>query len=106
MRVQFLTSDISACHQLPARRDERAKPMIVSFLNNAVKQDVMCNLKRTKMYVKELLTQKNAALFKKARDLGRHRYIDTTWTYNGKVFLKSPNLRRPQETVDVVKLPK
>ena len=37
MGIQLLMSDIVACHELPARRDEHVKPMIVSFLNNTVK---------------------------------------------------------------------
>ena len=56
MRVQLLTSDIVAYHQLQARRDKRAKPMIVKFFYNVVKRDDMMarkNLKGTKRYVKE-----------------------------------------------------
>jgi hypothetical protein len=59
---------------LPARRDERVKPVVVKCLHNAVKRDVMIgsnNLKGTKIYVNEQLTQKNAALLKKARDMRR-----------------------------------
>ena len=85
--VQLLTSDIVACHELPSRKDERVKPMIVSLINTAMKRDVMIgrkNLKGTCIYVNEQLTQKNAALFKKARDLRKHGNIDSTWPYNGK----------------------
>ena len=93
MGVQLLTSDIIACHELPGRKYERVKPIIMSLINNAVKRDVMMgrkNLKGTRIYVNEQLTQQqqNAALFKKARDLRKHGNIDITWTYNGKVFLK------------------
>ena len=41
MGVELLTSDIVTCHELPSRKDERVKPMIVSLINNAVKRDVM-----------------------------------------------------------------
>ena len=41
MGVQLLTSDIIACHELPGRKDERVKPIIMSLINNAVKRDVM-----------------------------------------------------------------
>ena len=50
--------------------------MIVRLKNNAVKRDVMVgskNLKGTRIYVNEQLTQQNAALFKKARDLRKTR---------------------------------
>ena len=63
------------------------KPVIVSLINNAVKRDVMMgrkNLKGTRIYVNEQLKKKNAALFKKARDLKKQANIDSTWTYNGK----------------------
>ena len=72
MGVQLQTRDIIACHELPSRREERVKPVIVSLINNAVKRDVMMGrkkLKGTRTYVNEQLTKKNAALFKKARDL-------------------------------------
>ena len=47
------------CHELAARRDERVKPMIVSFFNNSVKRDVMIgrnNLKGQR-HVNEQLMQ-------------------------------------------------
>ena len=72
MGVQLQTSDTVACHELPSRKEERVKPVIVSLINKAVKQDVMMGrkkLKGTRIYVNEQLTKKNAALFKKARDL-------------------------------------
>ena len=61
MGVQLLTSDIIACHELPGRKDERVKPIIMSLINNAVKRDVMMwrkNLNDRRIYVNEQLTQK------------------------------------------------
>ena len=100
MGVQLQTSDIVACHELPSRKGERVKPVIVSLINNAVKRDVMMGrkkLKGTRIYVNEQLTKKNAALFKKARDLKMQATIDSTWTYNGKVFLKKSQSGSPIE---------
>ena len=100
MGVQLQTSDIVACHELPSRKGERVKPVIVSLINNAVKRDVMMGrkkLKGTRIYVNEQLTKKNAALFKKARDLKKQATIDSTWTYNGKVFLKKSQSGSPIE---------
>ena len=54
-------------------------------------------LKGTRIYVNEQLTKKNAALFKKARDLKKQATIDSTWTYNGKVFLKKSQSGSPIE---------
>ena len=87
--VQLLANEIVACDELPAIRDERVKLLLLSLLNNAVKRDVMMdmkNLKGTTTYPNEQLLQTTTALFKKARDLRRNRHIDSTWTYNGKVF--------------------
>ena len=100
MGVQLQTNDIVACHELPSRKEERVKPVIVSLINNAVKRDVMMGrkkLKGTRIYVNEQLTKKNAALFKKARDLKKQAKIDSTWTYNGKVFLKKSQSGSPKE---------
>ena len=89
MGVQLQTSDIVTCHELPSRKDERVKPVIVSLIltTGAVKRDVMMgrrNLKGTRIYVNEQVTKKNGALFKKAGDLKKQAKIDSTWTYNGK----------------------
>ena len=57
--VQLLRSNIVACHELPSRKDDRVKPMMVSLINNAVKQDVMMgrkNLKDTRKHVNKQLT--------------------------------------------------
>ena len=86
MGVQLQTSDIVACHQLPSRKDERVKPVIVSLINNAVKRDVMMgrrNLKGTRIYVNEQLTKKNAALFKKARELKKNKQRSTARGWKG-----------------------
>ena len=93
MGVQLQTSDIVVCHELPSRKDERVKQVIVSLIINAVKRDVMMgrkNLKGTRIYVSEQLTKKNVALFKKQAK------IDSTWTYNGKVFLKKSQSGSPK----------
>ena len=45
MGVQLLTSDIITCHELPGRKDQRVKPIIMSLINNPVKRDVMMGRK-------------------------------------------------------------
>ena len=91
MNVRMKTNDIVACHELPARKNETAKPVLVCLLNSAVKRDLMMGrktLKGSRIFVNEQLTKKNAGLFKKARELRRNGVIDSTWTYNGRVFVK------------------
>ena len=91
MNVQMETNDIVACHELSARKNETVKPVIVCLFNSAVNGDLMMGrktLKGSRIFVNEQLTKKNAGLFKKARELRRNDVIDSTWTYNGRVFVK------------------
>ena len=91
MNVRTETNGIVACHELPARNNETVKPVIVCLLNSAVKCDLIMGrktLKGSSIFVNEQLTKKNAGLFKKARKLRRNGVIDSTWTYNGRVFVK------------------
>lgn len=100
MNVRMETNDIVACHELPARKNETVKPVIVCLLNSAVKRDLMMGrktLKGSRIFVNEQLTKKNAGLFKKARELRRNGVIDSTWTYNGRVFVKKTQTATPEE---------
>jgi len=72
----------------------------VTLIKHAVKRDVMMgrkNLKGTRIYVNEQLTQTNAALFKKARDLRKHGNIDSTTERSRKVFLEKSQSASPKE---------
>ena len=81
MGVQLLTSDIIACRELPGKRRHDGEKELEGHT-----------------YIRERTTYaKNAALFKKARDLRKHGNIDSTWTYNGKVFLKKSQSTSPKE---------
>ena len=63
MNVRMETNDIVTCHELPARKNETVKPVIVCLLNSAVKLDLMMGrkaLKGSRIFVNEQLTKKNA----------------------------------------------
>ena len=54
-------------------------------------------VKGSRIFVDEQLTKKNAGLFKKARELRRNGVIDSTWTYNGRVFVKKTQTATSEE---------
>lgn len=101
--VQFMNSKhihiepvhISACHMLPrkAKDGNKAKPaIIVRFVNRKYKVAVLSQYKKlrdTGVYVNEHLTGKNAEIASSSRILKKRNKIQSTWTRNGKVFIKT-----------------
>ena len=89
MRVRLVPNDIVACHELPAGRNEKVEPIIVTF---AEQRDVMVSKKNvigSKMFLNVNLTKKHcfAGLLKKARELRSSALIEeSTWIYSDRVF--------------------
>ena len=83
-------NEILAIHKLRKRRDG-IEPVLVKFNNNAAKVQIMKarkKLKGTEIYINDHLTQRNAELEKKARMLKRSKRINSTWSWNGKIYIK------------------
>ena len=82
--------DITAIHELPARRDGK-RPIIVQFLSADKKTEIMMKrrlLRGTDIYLNDHLSALNAEMFREARRLKREGKVDQAWTMNCSVFVK------------------
>ncbi|KAL7399709.1 hypothetical protein ABVT39_000534 [Epinephelus coioides] len=111
-------NNIEACHPLPRKTqkaDERQSSrvnqmdnpaVILRFFSRKHKMDLLRqgkNLKGTKVYLNEHLTQKNGEIARKARFLKKKNKIQGTWTANCKVFIKLNGHSPEQAKVIVVR---
>lgn len=97
--VQYLNSKdikmdsqhISACHVL-SNKDKTKPVIIVQFANRKHKVEVLRQsrkLKGTGVYINEHLTKKNGEIARECRVLRKKKKVQSTWTRNGKVFIKT-----------------
>ena len=85
--------DISRCHRVGAKTTTNTKrAILIKFSTYRVRARVMAarkHLKNTNIYVTEDLTQTRATLAFKAREAKRSKTIHDTWTYDGKIIIKT-----------------
>ena len=94
-------------------KDDRMKPIIVSFLNRYVKEDFVAaarsirslypediNLRGTnKIYVNDHLTIQNKLLLSKAKSLKKEKEFEFVWVKNSKIFAR----KNPQSKIIIIK---
>lgn len=93
---------IESCHTLPTRNQTDKPLIIVRFANRKHKIDLLRqgkNLKGSQVYINEHLTKRNADIARKARFLRKQGKIQSTWTANCKVFIRTNG---PPERVKVL----
>lgn len=76
--------------------------IVVQFSNRKHKVEVLKQarkLKGTGVYINEHLTKKNAEIARQSRILRKEKKIQSTWTKNGKVFVKSNGSPEQAKTV-------
>lgn len=99
--LQFLSNknihldeqDISSCYTLPNKEDKTKPHIVVQLITSKRKIDILRQtrkLKDTGVYINEHLTKKNGEIARASRILKKKSKIQTTWTRNGKVYIK-PN---------------
>ena len=85
--------DISRCHRVGPKSIQSSKrAILVKFTNYRVRARVMSakkTLKGTNIFVTEYLTKNRASLAFKAREAKRAKNIYDTWTYDGKIIIKT-----------------
>lgn len=93
---------ISACYILPSK-DKKNKPkIIVKIASRRHKVEILKEAKKLKgtgVYINEHLTKKNAEIAWTSRTLKKENKIQSTWTRNGKVFIRTNG---PPEQVKVI----
>lgn len=83
--------DIEACHILPRKNTQSKTPVIARFVSRKHKNALLKqgrNLKGTNVYINDHLTKKNADIAREARILKKQNKIQSTWTFNCRVFIK------------------
>ena len=76
------------------------EPVLVKFGYNSVKKDIMSarkRLKGTDIYINDQLTKKNAEIEKKARIMRKDKMIHSSWTFNGRIFIKKTESSKKEE---------
>ena len=99
LSVSIKDDQIVAIHKLKKRRDG-ITPIIIKFTSNAAKFQIMKSrrkLKGQKIFINDHLTQRNTALERKARQLKKEKRIDSSWTWNGRIFIKETETSMKRE---------
>ena len=99
LKVKIEGPDIIAIHTLKKRPDGM-EPVLVKFGYNSVKRDIMSarkRLKGTDIYINDQLTKKNAEIEKKARIMRKDKMIHSSWTFNGRIFIKKTESSKKEE---------
>lgn len=98
--------NISRTHRVgPPRRDGKPRDIIVKFLSyrdRALVYNNKKNLKsynanpsnRSRIFINEALTRTRNQLFFKTRKLAAAKQIDSVWTYDGRIIIKTNNKKR------------
>jgi hypothetical protein len=103
--LSLTTQDISAIHRTSKPRSHtvprsnpsapssnRPSPVIIQFVNKKVRNDVLSKRKLLKgkpLVITEQLTKSRADLLKKATDLVHSNNLNSAWSQNGTVLVKS-----------------
>ncbi|KAI8486039.1 hypothetical protein Bbelb_361390 [Branchiostoma belcheri] len=91
-------NDIDRSHRLgKPRGDGKPRPIIVKFCSYRSKAALMraktsgrAALKENGIFVNENLTKANMDLLKDARSLVKMKLLNQAWSYDGKIFVKTP----------------
>ena len=87
--VDIEENEVEPCHTL--RGNKEVCDIMIRVTNRKMKTKVLRNankLRGTSVFMNELLTRKNAALARMARQFQKSGNILNTWTRNCKVFVK------------------
>ena len=96
LKVNLVQSDFCRVHRIGRpKEDGTPRQVIVKFTNYGAKRRIMSARKACKnysgkypVYVNDDLTRQRAKLAANARALKRSTAIDSTWVYDGKIFIK------------------
>ena len=101
--IDINCNDIEACHTLPRRNaTANTTAVIMRFVNRKSKTALLKQGKKLKgsdVYLNEHLTKRNADIAKKARFMRKSKKIQSTWTTNCKVFIKTIGTTPEEEKV-------
>ena len=109
-QIAIEKESISACHLLPKRASNRAgqtEPnIIMRFANRKHKTDLLRQgrkLKGTNVFMNEHLTKKNADMARCARLLRKQNKINSTWTRDCKIWIRTNGSSTEEEKSIVIR---
>ena len=107
LKVDIDNSDIQDVHTLPSRGNNGKGTVIVRFANRLARDKFYqarltqkSYLFEEKIFLNEHLTPRNAALFKRARELRKNQKVTHAWTRNCRLFVRMLNNEVKQVTGD------
>lgn len=98
-KIDIQHEDISLCHTLPSKIDKSKPVIVLKFISRKLRNKVIMQakkLKGTNVYINEHLTKKNGNLAREARLLKKQNKVFSTWTRNGKVWIKVKEGSQPK----------
>jgi hypothetical protein len=96
LNVDIKPNDISVCHRLKRiNRTSTYRPVIIRFTNRKARAAVLASKKLLKtkpeckgIFINEHLTNMASKIFNKTRELCKEKKINSTWSWNGKIYIK------------------
>jgi hypothetical protein len=95
LKIHLKTADMKYVTPI-GKKEDMAK---IAFIDSKTREEVYksrTKLKGKNLWITEDLTPKKAALFYKARQAVKNEAAVLTWTYNGKIFLKTSSTAKPK----------
>ena len=96
LQLDITLSDVSIAHRLP-RLDKKQgpRPLLVRFTNRRTRSKILAAKKRlsntgqNRIYINEHLSSANSKIFAESRKLYRNKVLAATWTFQGRVYVKT-----------------
>lgn len=96
LQIDVTLSDVSIAHRLP-RLDKKQgpRPLLVRFTNRRTRAKILAAKKKlpntgpNRVYINEHLSSANSKIFAESRKLYRSKEIAATWTFQGRVYVKT-----------------
>ena len=95
LKIEMDTSDILTVHTLKTNTQSRKGTCIIRFSNREARDkfyqgrsELYADRQQNRIYINEHLTQKNAMLYKEARELKKLGKVTHAWTRNCRVLVR------------------
>lgn len=97
--LPIMIQDVSCAHRLPRGKNDKHRPILVTFTSHRIKEDVYGSRRKLRnlhsrgdtnapVYINEHLTRLNAKIFAVTRQLFKDKKLFGTWTSGGYVYIK------------------
>ena len=95
LKIDISPSDISTVHELKSKSESRKGICIVRFTNRGAREkfyrsrtELYADKQQNRIYINEHLTQRNANIYREARELRKNGKVTHAWTKNCRVLVR------------------